>query len=169
MADESASHVYLQRADDRLVCHCHCSPAYVTFPPQMDCPWCGCGWLFTCTQCRKAFTFARGISLNESWRQTALRDLTGKWGRDPEEEEIEQWIEAMQVILKEVEPGKEYVCLDGWVIGADEESVVMDGWHSRHELPFVPHVAALNDPEVMDSILSNPEYWHETRLADPEE
>ena len=45
----------------------------------------------------------------------------------------------------------------------------MEGWHSRHELPFVPQVAALTDPEVVESILSNPEYWHETQLADAEE
>jgi hypothetical protein len=169
MAADAAPHVYLVRASDRLVCHCRCDPAYITFPPQMDCPWCGCGWLFTCTKCRKAFTFARGIVLNEPWRATALRDLAGKWGRDPEEDEIEQWIEAMQVILKDVVEGQEYVCVDGWVIGADEEAVVMDGWHSRHELPFVPHVAALTDPEIMESILSNRDYWHETQLADPEE
>lgn len=169
MAENAKSHVYLVRASEQLVCHCKCDPALITFPPQMDCPWCGCGWLFTCTNCRKAFTFARGTVLTETWRATALRDLAGKWGRDPDEMEIEQWIEAMQVILKDVEPGKEYVCLDGWVIPTDDEAVVIDGWHSHHELPFVPQVAALGNPSIMENILSNPEYWRESRVAEPEE
>src|SRR5262249_18861030 len=53
-------HVYLRKANNDLVSHCACAQAdaLVTAPSQMDCPWCGCGWLFICSRCRKAFTFA---------------------------------------------------------------------------------------------------------------
>lgn len=44
--------IYLIKDNDDLCSHCACETAYITFPPQMDCPWCGCGWLFSCTACR---------------------------------------------------------------------------------------------------------------------
>ena len=39
--------IYLEKDNDQLVSFCSCEPAYITYPPQLDCPWCGCGWLFT--------------------------------------------------------------------------------------------------------------------------
>src|SRR6266566_1407987 len=53
--------IYLRKANDNLVSHCKCDEAYISAPSQMDCPWCGCGWLFTCSHCRKAFTFAEAV------------------------------------------------------------------------------------------------------------
>ena len=51
--------VYLVKANNDLISHCACSNAVIGAPAQMDCPWCGCGWLFVCSKCRKAFSFAR--------------------------------------------------------------------------------------------------------------
>ncbi len=51
--------LYLVKADDRLHSTCRCAQGLAGFPIQADCPWCGCGWLFTCTRCGKPFTFAR--------------------------------------------------------------------------------------------------------------
>ena len=105
--------IYLVKDNDDLVSHCDCEVAHITFPPQMGCPWCGCGWLFTCIECRKAFTFARGVELDTSWQGLAIRDLTNRWHEQPEAEEIEQWIAAMQELLADVQVGNRYVCLDG--------------------------------------------------------
>src|SRR5689334_2744599 len=108
--------VYLVKANDSLVSHCRCASAYITFPPQMDCPWCGCGWLFTCIACRKAFTFAKAVVVKDSWEEIGRRDLENQWRKLPEDQEVENWVEAMKELLAGIEPGKEYVCLDGRII-----------------------------------------------------
>lgn len=156
--------VYLAKDNDDLVSHCKCKTAPITFPPQMDCPWCGCGWLFSCIECRKAFTFARGVQLDTTWRDLAERDLAKLWDEQPEEEDIDQWVEAMQELLSDVEVGGRYVCLDGLFIPVDAAGVEFEGWHSRHDFDFIPQVAALNDPSIIDSILANQAYWQENAV-----
>src|SRR5216684_6234859 len=145
-------HVYLVKDSNELVSHCNCQDAMITFPPQADCPWCGCGWLFTCIGCRKAFTFARGVVVNESWEATARRDLVNGRGREPEPEEVSRWVEAMQALLAEVEDGDQYVCLDGLIIPTETDRVTFEGWHARHDLDFVPQAAALTDPSIETDI-----------------
>lgn len=126
--------------------------------PKTICPWCGCGWLHSCITCRKAFTFARGVEVDETWQELARRDLTA-WPRAATDEDIEEWIKAMQELLAGVEIGKQYVYLDGLIVPSDASGVHFRGWHSEHDLDFVPHIAALHDYFVMENILSNPDYW----------
>ena len=156
--------IYLVKDNDDLVSHCRCKNAFITFPPQMDCPWCGCGWLFTCTDCRKAFTFARGVEVDETWEGIAARDLKCRSGRDAAADELREWVDAMKVILKGIRVGGRYVILDGWIIDVDAESVGIEGWHSVHQLPFVPQVKALKDQVVLRDILANERYWVERRV-----
>src|SRR5690348_12764365 len=112
---EQRKTVYLVKANNDLISHCKCTSALIGSPAQIDCPWCGCGWLFVCSKCRKGFTFARAEIVDLSWDQLAYNDLEGKWGRQPSEKDLNEWIEFMKILLKDVEPGKEYVYLDGWV------------------------------------------------------
>jgi len=164
-------HLYLQKANDKLVCHCTCDEAYITFPPQMDCPWCGCGWLFCCAKCRKAFAFARAVEVNESWEETALRDLKNRGAEfeEPTEEDIAAWVEAMQVMCQDLEAGEEYVYLDGWFIPTNTEEIVIEGLHSYHELDGVPQVMALTEPEILTELLGNQEYWTENQVPPDED
>jgi hypothetical protein len=118
----------------------------------MECPWCGCGWLFTCIKCRKAFTFARAVEVTDSWEDLARRDISAM-GMDPTDESVNDWVQSMQAYLSGVVVGEQYVALDGWVIPADAESIDFDGWK------FVPQVAALNDPSIVETLLSNTDYW----------
>jgi len=159
-----AKHIYLQKDNDELVSHCRCKSALITFPPQMDCPWCGCGWLFTCIHCRKAFTFARGVEIAETWEETARRDLVGRRGPEPSTEDVDRWVEAMEELLKDVRVGRQYVAFDGWMIDTADTEVRIKGWHARHELDFVPQVKALRDASVLRDILGNPRYWGERAL-----
>jgi len=164
-------HLYLKRANDKLVCHCECQDALITFPPQMDCPWCGCGWLFCCAKCRKAFTFAVAVEVNESWEETALRDLKGR-GPDfepPTPDDVATWVEAMQVMCEELEVGEEYVYLDGWFIPTDTEEISMEGMHSYHEINCVPQVEALQDKAVIEELLGNEEYWMENQVPEDDD
>lgn len=163
---QAAGHLYLKKASNELISHCTCDDAPITFPPQMDCPWCGCGWMFCCAKCRKAFTFAVAVELNESWEETARRDLSGR-GPDFEpatEEDIQSWVEAMQVMCEELEPGEQYVYLDGWFIPRETEEIVIEGMHSYHELNCVPQVVALTDKSIIEEVLSNKDYWIENEV-----
>jgi hypothetical protein len=130
----------------------------------MNCPWCGCGWLFTCIECRKAFTFALGIQENESWEGIARRDLTNKWGEEPTHQEVTDWVAAMEELMSDVEVGGRYVYLDGAIIPVEEMTVRFDGWHSHHDLEYVPQIAALGDRSIVQQVLSNVEYWQRGAL-----
>ena len=156
--------LYLVKANDDLISHCRCERTLVGAPAQMDCPWCGCGWLFVCPSCGKAFTFARAEEVELTWEQLAHNDLDGKWGRDPTAEEIEEWIGFMKILLKGLEQGKQYVYIDGWVFPTDGTDIQFEGWHSRHLFGTLPHLAALEDPSVIDEILANKEYWLTCRI-----
>src|SRR6476469_1354353 len=116
-----AQTVYLAKANDDVISHCRCAPqeALITWPPQMDCPWCGCGWLFGCIRCGKAFTFATGVLVNETLQEIGQRDVRRAWQRQPTEEEVREWVEAMQSLLQQVEVGRTYVYLDGFCLPMD--------------------------------------------------
>jgi hypothetical protein len=161
-----ARHLYLRKANDDFVSHCRChrGDALISSPGQADCPWCGCGWLFTCSRCRKAFTFAEGVEVNESWEDTGTRDIRAFFRREPEPGEVEEWIEFMKILLKGVECGEQYVYFDGFVIPVTADGITMEGWHSHHQLDFVPQVAALSDSEICDGLLSSTKYWQSNRV-----
>jgi hypothetical protein len=163
-----SSHLYLVKESDDLVSHCtcDCDAAYVTYPGQMDCPWCGCGWLFTCINCRKAFTFAKAVEVPESWEDIARRDLTNGMDEPPTDEEIHDWVEMMQLLMADLEEGEVYVYLDGHYIPAGSEGAEFDGWYADHNLEFLPQVEALDDESLVDSVLANPDYWNERRIEE---
>src|SRR5262245_36774327 len=144
------AHIYLMKESNLLVSHCKCDDAYVTFPGQLDCPWCGCGWLFSCIACRKAFSFARAVLVDVSWAELARRDFEGQFKREGEPGEIEELAEALEEIHSGVELGERYVMLDGSFIPVTAAKLQFDGWHSRHDLGFVPQVAALKTRSIVD-------------------
>ena len=161
-----AGHLYLRKANDDFVSHCQCdrADAWISSPGQMDCPWCGCGWLFICGRCRKAFTFAEGARIDEPWEETGDRTIRALYGRDPKPGEVEEWVASMKILLQGVHAGADYVYLDGYVIPAEAEGVTIEGWHSHHDLGFVPQVAALTDPAVGDELLRSRDYWLSNRV-----
>jgi len=156
--------VHLAKANDDLICHCHCATALVSWPPQMDCPWCGCGWLFVCMECRKPFTFAVGIEVGELLEAIGRRDLLRSWGEVPTVDDVREWVAAMRVLLKGVKVGKKYVYLDGLVHPADAQAVSFEGWAARHSFLHLPQIDAVNDPAALDSTLGNRDYWRERSI-----
>lgn len=160
--------IYLKKYNNDLVSHCKCDTALAAYPPQMNCPWCGCGWLLSCIECRKAFTFAVGVELDTTWEELAKKDIEKRWHEEPTKEDISDWVDSMKDMLSEIEVDKVYVCLDGFIISVDANHVNIDGWMSKHNFDFVPQVQALEDPTVVEKYLSNSEYWLENELADSE-
>ncbi len=163
--------IYLAKDNADLICHCTCSFAPIAFPGQMDCPWCGCGWLFTCIYCRKALTFARGVWLEDLWENLAQLDLVNSGIKEPSPYRINEHAEALQEMLAEVKIGQKYVYLDGAIIPADATGVHLNGRHARHDFDFVPQVQALRDFDfiphvetlksrfILCDILGNKHYW----------
>jgi hypothetical protein len=157
-------HIYLAKESNALVSHCQCDEALVSFPAQLDCPWCGCGWLFSCVGCRKAFTFARGIQTDEPWESLARRDLRGRFKQDPDDLAVQRWTNTMRELLAGVEVGESYVYFDGQILPTDAVGISLDGWYARHELDFLPQVVALEDRAVIGGLLTKRDYWDANRL-----
>jgi hypothetical protein len=161
-----AKGLYLRKANDDFVSHCKCdkADALISSPGQLDCPWCGCGWLFICSRCNKVFTFAEAVEIDESWEAIGDRTIRALYRREPDAGEIEEWVGFMKILLKGVHRGEKYVYFDGYVIPATAEGLTIDGWHARHELDFVPQVAALTESKVRDTVLCSREYWNSNRV-----
>jgi hypothetical protein len=157
-----AKTIYLERSRKDLICHCRCRQSLIAAPVQMDCPWCGCGWLFTCLNCRKAYTFARGVEVDEPLQELAKMDLEARRGTELELDDLHGWVEWMGVLLEGIEPGREYVYLDGFFIDVDSGPLRFDGWHSRHDLPWVPQMRAVEDPTAIHDTIGSQEYWAQT-------
>jgi hypothetical protein len=163
---ENSKTIYLVKANNNLISHCTCADALIGAPAQFDCPWCGCGWLFVCARCRKAFTFARAKSVDLSWDQLAHRDLDGKWGSQPSPEDVSEWIEFMKILLKDITLGEEYVYLDGWIFPADSSALQFNGWHAHHELGKLPQIESLKEPLLLERTLGSIQYWQDRKLPD---
>lgn len=156
--------VFLAKANNDLISHCKCEHTFIGAPAQMDCPWCGCGWLFICPKCRKAFTFARAERCELTWEQLAHNDLDGKYGRQPSQEEVDEWIGYMKLLTKDLVISKQYAYIDGWVFPVDEVQLRFEGAHARHHLAAVPQTMALSDRESLQQTLGNREYWDARRI-----
>ena len=155
--------IYLKRANKDLIAHCKCNDGRITYPPQMDCPWCGCGWLFTCLTCRKAFTFAEGVELENTWEELAELDWK-VWAIPITRRRINSWVTDMKRLLKDVKPGRVYACLDGKVLEKTARRIAFEGIYAHHEFKRLPHVDALKDRRVMDEVLSNTDYWRNHKV-----
>jgi hypothetical protein len=151
--------IYLKKANNDLVGHCKCKDGRISFPPQMDCPWCGCGWLFTCMSCRKAFTFAVGVELEAEWEELAREDWKA-WGLTRiSKKHIASWVKDMKSLVADVKVGSIYVCIDGRVFEKDAGNVEFDGIYGSHKFERLPHAAALDDAAIVDEVLSSTKYW----------
>lgn len=144
--------------------HCSCPTALISSPGQLDCPWCGCGWLFTCLDCRKAFTYARCVEVPASYEELARRDIQARNQRKVVSAfEIRAWMRSMKEVLADLKLGTEYIYLDGSFFALDD-SVEFDGWHSHHFLPLLPHKEFRNDPSKLKSLFSNKDYWLNSKV-----
>src|SRR5262245_31898380 len=96
--------LWLVKANNNFISWCRCDDAPIAWGQQLDCPWCGCGWLFSCLKCRKSFTFARAVLMKETIQELAARDVAVWRPRTPLDsaegkEAIEQWISEMNELL----------------------------------------------------------------------
>ena len=162
--------LYLEKSNNDFISHCACERARIAYPGQLDCPWCGCGWLFSCTDCRKAFTYARCIEIDATWEEVARHDIT-RYRSDGEcdEEDMGLWIADMQHLLEDLVLGEEYVWFDGAMVPTSASGIDYEGWYATHELDFIPQIAATTDERVKEELLLNSTYWQERRIDEDAE
>jgi hypothetical protein len=156
--------LYLAKKNDDVISHCKCEESFIGEEGQLDCPWCGCGWLFSCLKCRKAFTFAEAVKINKTWEELAREDLMAFYKRDPNKIDIEEWVQRMQYMTSHIKLGETYVYLDGCFIPAKDKNIEFEGLYANHKFNVLPQVSALENNSVISSTLENPEYWYKNTI-----
>lgn len=153
--------LYLTRAPGpHPVCFCTCplEEALIAAPGQMDCPWCGCGWLFSCTKCRKAFTFAIATEVPFSLRELARGDIR-RFGITTSVALVDSWVRDMSKMLDGLILGERYVYLDGAVHRADPGvGVRFSGIYKAHSLAKLPQCEPDATPDSLSEVLGR-SYW----------
>ncbi|MCA8970596.1 MAG: carboxypeptidase regulatory-like domain-containing protein [Planctomycetes bacterium] len=150
---------YLFKSDLDVRSGCKCKDQLAMFPRQLDCPWCGCGWRFTCSSCRETYVIAEvretDLTLEDIGRRVLDHDLYGELTDD----EVHEWCASMERALEYFEVGDLVAYLDGTHIPLDATRIRFDGHYARHELNELPQARARHDPAAVDRILGDAEYW----------
>lgn len=159
---------YIAKANNDVLSHCSCEGEIASGPAQLDCPWCGCGYLMTCMKCRKAFTFARIIDVDRTYEDIVREDLSR---RDIEvnDEVVAEGVEWMTEAFADHKVGDTVVYLDGAYLNIDTTNFAYDGWYAQHDFDRLPHVLALTQPNALQSTLGDKDYWLERELIDEDE
>ncbi|RYZ15133.1 MAG: hypothetical protein EON61_01070 [Alphaproteobacteria bacterium] len=158
---------YIAKSSNDVLSHCTCEGEIAAGPAQLDCPWCGCGWLISCMECRKAFTFARVIDIDRTYEDIVREDFSR---RDVEasEDDIQESAEWMAEAFADLTVGDIVVYLDGAYLSVDTTNFTYDGWFAQHDFDRLPHAVALEQPNALNETLGDKEYWLERELVDEE-
>ena len=151
------------KANNDLISFCTCAEAMAT-TGQLDCPWCGCGWLFTCTQCRKAFTFGVVAESDLTPRQIGQR-LQSSDPASVDEEDAEGAWEWLEYELEPLSVGQTVIYLDGAIRPVDTENLTFNGWCARHEFTRLPH-KTVKDRADLDAFFGDKNYWLDRELPE---
>lgn len=154
------------KANDDVLSHCRCEDAPAMSEQQFDCPWCGCGWLIACSQCRKSFTFAEVREIEIPLPELGRREAEARGLRDITDEQVADWAEGMADTLSYFEIGDVVVYLDGLYWRVDETDIAFKGFYAAHNLERLPHAEALDDPVHLDRMLGDKSYWLDRELPD---
>jgi hypothetical protein len=161
-------HKYFFKASDAVLSHCACSNAPAQSEGQLDCPWCGCGWLISCLECGKAFTFAEVRATDVPLIEFGRREIASRRLKDVTEQDLDNWVEWMAETLDRFEVGDIVVYLDGHYWKRDATNVVFGGFYASHSLKRLPHAEALSDPGHLDRVLGDKRYWLQRERPDRE-
>ncbi len=160
---------HLERANTKGVCFCTCPRALVALSNQLDCPWCGCGWLFCCCQCGKAFTYAKPVAIQMPLETIVRQDLAAR-GHTLHKEFLSEAVEEMKGFLSMVDDdADEYVYLDGVPIPLNEKNVKFNGMFAAHKLKVLPHALELSKPGLLEQTLGDVDYWTSREIQHEDE
>ena len=158
---------YIAKASNDVLSHCACEGEIAAGPAQLDCPWCGCGWLFSCMKCRKAFTFARVIDIDRSYVDIVSEDFSRR-DIEASDDDIQESAAWMTDAFADLRVGDIVVYLDGAYLSVDTTNFAYDGWYAQHDFDRLPHAIALEQPNALQATLGDKDYWLERELVDEE-
>jgi len=158
---------YIAKANDDVLSHCACTGALASPPGQLDCPWCGCGWMICCTECGKAFVYAKIVEVDATYKDLISADYRRRGYKTVSNENIAQDADAMERALTPFRVGEVIVYFDGSYFSLEGDGPVeFEGWYASHKLDQLPHVVACNDPAHLRGLLGETSYWLERELPD---
>ena len=158
----------LVKANDKLLSFCKCTEGAFATTGQVDCPWCGCGWMFSCTKCRKAFIFAKVVETQLSCEEIAQIDQSSYADRPAgiDDEGVVEEAAWLRAELEGLEVGTECVILDGKVIPTSARDIAFDGWFAHHDLEMPPQIQAGDSREEVLKLLGDTDYWLSRELPE---
>lgn len=159
---------FLFKANDDVLSHCRCVGEPAMSTGQMDCPWCGCGWLISCSNCGRAFTYAVVRETHIPIVELGRREVVRRGLDSVTDQEVQEWADAMAAEFERFDSGQIVVYLDGHYWPLDARDVAFNGYFARHDLKVLPHAEALERPGALSDLLSDKAYWFERQLSDPE-
>jgi hypothetical protein len=155
---------FLFKANDDVISHCSCIGEPALSTGQLDCPWCGCGWLICCSRCTKAFTYAVVRETDISLVELGRRDATARGFTSIADRDCAEWATGMERALEPFRIGDLVVYLDGEYLALHAKRVRFDGYFATHDLDVLPHAEALRDPEALLRTLGDAAYWLDREL-----
>ena len=159
---------YLEKANNDTLSFCQCQTALASTPSQLDCPWCGCGYLISCTYCRKAFTYARVVEIDMTYDDLVAADRRrGGYGIDVEV--VQDQADWLASVMQAFEIGDTVVYFDGYYLKLDAADLELEGLFANHSLDRLPHDRARTDPAILNDTLGNVEYWLKRERPDRDE
>ncbi len=159
---------FLFKANDDVLSHCRCVGEPAASTGQLDCPWCGCGWLISCSKCLKAFTY--GVIRNTDIPIVELGRLEVKRRglKTVTEDDMLAWADAMEREFKRFKVGQKVVYLDGHYFPLGATNISFKGYFAKHKFKTLPHADALKHPDVLRATFIEPSYWLERELPNRE-
>lgn len=159
---------FLFKANDDVLSFCNCENEPAMSEGQLDCPWCGCGWMIACSKCSKSFVFAEVRETDIPLIELGRREVAARGLKTVTEQDIAEWAEGMEEMLDRFEVGDTVVYLDGhyWTVGSRD--VEFEGFYASHKLDHLPHEEALDDPPRLRAILGDRQYWLDRERPDRE-
>lgn len=155
---------YFFKANNDVISHCACENEPALGTAQMECPWCGCGWLISCSKCNKAFTFAEVRETDLTMEDMAQRESNARSGIELSQSEFAAWSTATTETLNVFEVGDVVVYIDGAYWTIDAEEIEFEGYYAAHKFERLPHADAIANPQMLNQMLGDPGYWYDRAI-----
>ncbi|KTE29509.1 MULTISPECIES: hypothetical protein [unclassified Sphingopyxis] len=157
---------FLFKANDAILSFCRCEGEPAMSGGQLDCPWCGCGWMIACSKCSKSFIFAEVRETDVPLIELGRREVARRGLRGVTEQDIADWAEDMAADLAPFAAGDIVAYLDGSYFRLDATDIEFDGYYAAHKLARLPHAEALDDPPRLQALLGDRRYWLDRERPD---
>jgi hypothetical protein len=168
MCERPAMTKFLFKANDDVLSYCSCAGQPAMSTGQLDCPWCGCGWMISCSSCKKSFVFAEIAETDVSMQELGRREALARGLTDIDDNDVRDWAEAMTEALAPFAVGQIVVYLDGEYLPVDATDVAFTGYYAEHDFTRLPHFEALADPGRLRAVLGERGYWIDRERPDRE-